>query len=235
MKTLCLLLAGVVSSGALQAANAAARPVSPIHRILFLGDSLTDGYGLERPQAYPALVAEKMRAAGYRFEVINAGVSGDTTAGGLRRLPKYLHRKIDILVIELGINDAFRGLPLEQVRSNLQAIIDRMKKQNPAAQVIIAGMQLPIAGDDGYVREFGELFQALAEKNHAALIPYLLEGVGGDPTLNIGDHIHPNAAGQRVLAETIWKALEPLLEAPQNSAARRSAKSEIKNQKSEIQ
>jgi acyl-CoA thioesterase-1 len=211
LKTLCLLLACVLASAAAQAVNAAGRPVSHMHTILFLGDSLTDGYGLERAQAYPALIAEKMRAAGYRFEVINAGVSGDTTAGGLRRLPKYLHRKIDVLVVELGINDAFRGIPLEQVRTNLQAIIDRMKKKNPAAQVIIAGMQLPFVGEDGYVRDFGELFRTLAEKNHAALIPYLLEGVGGDPTLNIGDHIHPNAAGQRVLTDTVWKTLEPLL------------------------
>lgn len=176
-----------------------------------LGDSLTDGYRLQRSQAYPALVAEKLRAAGYAFEVVNAGVSGDRTAGGLRRIPPYLRQPVDVLLVELGINDAFRGVPVEQMRANLQAIIDRVRERNPKVAIVIAGMQLPLFGADGYVQAFGEMYGELAQKNGAALIPYLLAGVGGDPTLNLDDRIHPNGAGHRVLAENVWRALEPLV------------------------
>lgn len=180
--------------------------------ILALGDSLTDGFVLSRKEAYPALIAEKMRSANYRFEVINAGSSGDTTAGGLRRLPPLLRgRRIDVLILALGINDAFRGVPIEQMRSNLQAIIDQTRARNPGVSIIIAGMQLPLASSDGYVRAFSELFGALAEKNHTSLIPYLLEGVGGNSELNQPDMVHPNAAGQRILTENVWRVLEPIL------------------------
>jgi acyl-CoA thioesterase-1 len=194
-----------------QSADAARREASDVGTILFFGDSLTDGYGLSRSQAYPALIAQKLRDVGLKYEVINAGVSGDTTGGGLRRINGCLARKIDVFVLELGINDAFRGVPLEQMRSNLQTIIDRVKAKNPNVAILIAGMQLPLYGADEYVRAFGEMFGELAQKNNAALVPYLLLGVGGDPALNLGDRIHPNAAGQRVLAETVWQALEPLL------------------------
>jgi acyl-CoA thioesterase-1 len=181
--------------------------------IVALGDSLTAGYGLSRQEAYPALVAEKMRAAGYEFEVINAGSSGDTTAGGLRRLPAILraHKKIDIFILELGINDAFRGVPIDQIRANLQAIIDQVRARHPSAAIVIAGMQLPEFSSDDYVGAFGGIFSAVAEKNHATLIPYLLEGVGGNAELNQWDRVHPNAAGQRVLAENVWRVLEPML------------------------
>jgi acyl-CoA thioesterase-1 len=180
--------------------------------ILALGDSLTAGYGLSRKEAYPALIGEKMRAANYPFEMINAGWSGDTTAGGLQRLPELLRRKkIDILILELGINDAFRGVPVEQMRSNLQAIIDQTRARHPGVTIIIAGMQLPLVASDGYVRAFSDLFGAVAEKNQTALIPYLLEGVGGNSELNQPDMVHPNAAGQRILAENVWRVLEPIL------------------------
>ena len=181
--------------------------------IVALGDSLTAGYGLSRKQAYPALIGEKMRAAGYEFELINAGWSGDTTAGGLRRLPEILRsrKKIDIFILELGINDAFRGVTIEQMRANLQAIIDQVRARNPGVAIVIAGMQLPLYSSDDYVSAFGEMFRALAEKNRAALIPYLLEGVGGNPEMNQPDRVHPNAAGQRILAENVWKVLEPML------------------------
>ncbi len=180
--------------------------------ILALGDSLTAGYGLSRKEAYPALIGEKMRTANYPFEMINAGWSGDTTAGGLQRLPDLLRRKkLDILILELGINDAFRGVPVEQMRTNLQAIIDQTRARHPGVIIIIAGMQLPLAASDGYVRAFSELFGALAEKNQTALIPYLLEGVGGNSDLNQPDMVHPNAAGQRILAENVWRVLEPIL------------------------
>jgi acyl-CoA thioesterase-1 len=181
--------------------------------ILALGDSLTDGFGLSRRQAYPALIAEKMRATNYRFEVINAGSSGDTTAGGLRRLPAILkaHKQVDIFVLELGINDAFRGVDLAQIRDNLQAIIDQTRARHPNVAIVIAGMQLPGYTSKDYVSAFGAMYEALARKTRATLIPYFLEGVGGNPELNQWDRVHPNAAGQRVLAENVWRVLEPLL------------------------
>jgi len=205
----------------LQSAHAAKRDVSKMITILALGDSLTAGYGLSRKEAYPALIAEKMRSANYQFAVINAGSSGDTTAGGLRRLPELLHRKkIDILILALGINDAFRGVPVEQMRTNLQAIIDQTRARHPGVTIILAGMQLPLAASDGYVRAFGDLFGTLAEKNHTALIPYLLEGVGGNSELNQPDMVHPNAAGQRILAENVWRVLEPILRKKFGAAGR---------------
>jgi acyl-CoA thioesterase-1 len=196
-----------------QSTEAAKRDSSKMITILALGDSLTAGFGLSRQGAYPALIAEKMRSANYQFEVINAGSSGDTTAGGLSRLPELLRtrKKVDIFILALGINDAFRGVPIEQMRANLQAIIDRTRARHPNVSIVIAGMQLPLAASDGYVRAFGGMFGALAEKNHATLIPYLLEGVGGDPDLNQPDRVHPNAAGQRILAENVWRVLEPIL------------------------
>ena len=208
----CLALLAALLIAPTQSASAARRDVSGVRTILMLGDSLTDGYGLSRSQAYPAVIAQKLRAGGYKFDVINVGVSGDTTAGGLRRIPKYLTRKIDILVLALGINDAFRGVPVEQIRANLQAIIDRTRARNPNVAIVLAGMQLPLYGADSYVRTFGEMFKELAEKNHAALIPYLLAGVGGDPSLNLPDRVHPNAAGQRILAENVWQVLEPVVQ-----------------------
>ncbi len=197
----------------LQTGPAAKRDASNVITIVALGDSLTAGYGLSRKQAYPALIAEKMREAGYQFDVVNAGSSGDTTAGGFGRLPGILraHKKIDIFILELGINDAFRGAPIEQIRTNLQAIIDQVRGRYPAVSIVIAGMQLPDYSTDDYVTAFGGIFAPLAEKNHATLIPYLLEGVGGNPALNQWDRVHPNAAGQRVLAENVWRVLQPLL------------------------
>lgn len=206
------LFAAMVLAACAQSDAASRRETSGVRTILFFGDSLTDGYGLSRSQAFPALIAQKIRDADLGdYDVINAGVSGDTTAGGLRRIGQHLNRRIDIFVLELGINDAFRGIPFSQMRANLQTIIDRVRAKNPRVQVVIAGMQLPLYGADSYVRAFGEMFGDLAKKNNAALIPYLLEVVGGDPSLNLGDRIHPNAAGQRVLAESVWQVLEPLL------------------------
>lgn len=206
-----------------QTAGAARRDAPNVITIVALGDSLTAGYGLSRKQAYPALIAEKMRAAGYEFEVVNAGSSGDTTAGGLQRLPEILraHKKIDIFILELGINDAFRGTPIDQIRANLQAIIDQVRARQPRVSIVIAGMQLPDSSSDDYVGAFGGIFAALAEKNRTTLIPYLLEGVGGNPALNQWDRVHPNAAGQRVLAENVWRVLEPML---QKTAANRPAR-----------
>ncbi|HEX8678474.1 MAG TPA: GDSL-type esterase/lipase family protein, partial [Chthoniobacterales bacterium] len=164
--TLSSCLGLMLSFACVQSAEAARREAPRMGTILFLGDSLTDGYGLSRSQAYPALIAQKLRDASLNYEIINAGVSGDTTGGGLRRINSYLNRKIDVFVLELGINDAFRGVPLEQMRSNLQAIIDRVKAKNPNVAIVIAGMQLPLYGADGYVRAFGEMFGELAQKNN---------------------------------------------------------------------
>jgi len=178
--------------------------------IFVFGDSLSDGFLLKRTQAYPALLIDKLRDAGLRFEVINASASGDTTDGGLRRLPPHLKRKIDIFILELGINDAFRGATVDEIRNNLQAVIDKVKARNPNARIVIAGMQLPNSSADDYVFAFGNMFSELAAKNKAALVPYLLEGVAGDPSLNLPDGIHPNAAGHRILAENVWRVLEPI-------------------------
>jgi acyl-CoA thioesterase I len=218
-------LVTVLGLAPFQTAHTAKRDASRVITILALGDSLTAGYGLSRKQAYPALIAEKMRNANYQFEVINAGSSGDTTAGGLRRLPPLLRgKKIDVLILALGINDAFRGVSIEQMRSNLQAIIDQTRARHPGVSIIIGGMQLPLYSDDNYVRTFGEMFSALAEKNRAALIPYLLEGVGGDPESNQADRVHPNAAGQRIMAENVWRVLEPMLAAISRTPERSTPK-----------
>src|SRR5438309_10671057 len=178
--------------------------------ILVFGDSLSDGFMLQRSEAYPALLAQKLDAAGLNFQVTNASAAGGTTQGGLERLPAHLKHRIDILVLELGINDAFRGLPVDQIENNLQRIIDKVKARNPNVRVLIAGMQLPNYAADDYVSAFGKMFAELASKNGAALVPYLLEGVAGDPSLNLADGIHPNAAGQKILAENVWRVLEPI-------------------------
>ena len=208
-----LVFSALLALLSVQSAEPARRDPSNVITIVALGDSLTAGYGLSRKQAWPALIAEKMRGAGYEFEVVNAGSSGDTTTGGLRRLPALLraHKKIDIFVLELGINDAFRGVPIEQIRANLQAIIDQVRAQHPKVAIVVAGMQPPDYSSNDYVGAFSALFAPLAEKNHATLIPFFLEGVGGNPELNQWDRVHPNAAGQRVLAENVWGVLEPLL------------------------
>jgi acyl-CoA thioesterase I len=182
----------------------------PPKTILVLGDSLSQGFGLAPNEAYPMLLSKKLRAAGLNFQVTNASATGGTTEGGLERLPAHLKRKIDIFILELGINDAFRGVPVDQIQNNLQQIIDKVKTRNPQVRVVIAGMQLPNHTTDDYVTAFGKMFVDLAAKNGAALVPYLLQSVAGDPSLNLSDGIHPNAAGQKVLAETVWHVLEPV-------------------------
>ncbi|HXP34658.1 MAG TPA: arylesterase [Chthoniobacterales bacterium] len=203
-------LIGIASILSSQSVTSVPHDSSSVKRILVLGDSLSQGFGLKSSQAYPALLTEKLRAANLNFEITNASQSGGTTEGGLRRLPAHLKRKIDIFILELGINDAFRGVPIVQIRNNLQAIIDQVKARNPNVRIIIAGMQLPNYTADEYVFAFGQIYPDLAAKNNAALIPYLLEGVGGDPLLNQPDRVHPNVAGQKILAENVWRVLEPI-------------------------
>lgn len=179
--------------------------------IVFLGDSLSAGLGVDQSQAFPGLIAAKIRAAGLPFQVENAGLSGDTTAGGLRRVDWILQRRIDVLVLELGGNDGLRGLPVANMKANLQSIIAKVKAKNPDAKVIIAGMQIPPNVGEEYATNFQRAFVELAQENDAVLIPFLLENVGGLRNLNQADMIHPNAAGHRIVAETVWRTLEPIL------------------------
>ena len=210
MRVFFLTIVGLGFVFLTQSIDAASRDPSAMKRILVLGDSLSAGFGLSPNQAYPTLLSEKLGAAGLNFETVNASQSGGTTAGGVQRLPAHLKSKIDIFILELGINDAFRGVPIAEIRSNLQAMIDLVKARNPGVRIIIAGMQLPNYAEDNYVFAFGQIYADLAAKNNAVLIPYLLEGVGGDPNLNQPDRVHPSAAGQRILADNVWRVLEPI-------------------------
>ena len=181
-------------------------------RIVFLGDSLTAGLGLPREQAVPSLIQERLDADGLRYEVVNAGVSGDTSAGGLSRLDWSLEGDVAILVIELGANDGLRGLQVSQMKRNLSEIVTRAKQRGIA--VILTGMEAPPNYGPAYTAEFRQVFRDLADEHGVALVPFYLEGVAGIPSLNSSDGIHPNAAGARVVAETLWRALEPVLETP---------------------
>ena len=210
MKNQVALWSALISILCAPAAAGAAPTSSQMKTILVLGNSLSAGFGLKSSQAYPALLAKKLRAAGLNFQVTNASQTGGTTEGGLERLPAHLKRKIDIFILELGINDAFRGVPVDQIQNNLQQMIDKVKARNPDARVLIAGMQLPNYAADDYVFAFGKMFGELAAKNGGSLVPYLLDGVAGDPSLNLPDGIHPNVAGQKILAENVWRILEPV-------------------------
>jgi acyl-CoA thioesterase-1 len=180
--------------------------------IVFLGDSLTAGYGLPVERSYPSLIAEKIRTAHLPYEVVNAGLSGDTSAGGLRRMDWLLQNRIDLLVIALGANDGLRGLSPEALEKNLQGIIDKTKAKNPAAQIVVAGMRMPPNLGADYAEKFQHVFAEVAQKNNAVLIPFLLADVGGNRDLNQSDSIHPTAAGQKIIADTVWQALMPILE-----------------------
>jgi acyl-CoA thioesterase-1 len=179
--------------------------------ILVLGDSITAGYGLDLSQAYPALLQQRIDSRGWRFKVVNAGQSGDTSAGGLNRLDWLLRNRIDVLVLELGANDGLRGLPTETTRKNLQAIIDRTRKKYPDARIVIAGMKVPPNMGRDYGDKFEAVYPALARANKATLIPFILEGVGGVRELNLPDGMHPTAKGHEIVAGNVWKVLEPVL------------------------
>ena len=193
---------------------AAVRAAEPAPRtILFFGDSLTAGYGLDdaSTEAFPGLVQKKITDAKLPWRVVNAGLSGETTAGGLRRIDWILRAPVDIFILELGGNDGLRGLSPEVARKNLQGIIDKVRAKNPSAKIVVAGMTMPTSMGESYVREFAAIFPALAKANDTALIPFLLEGVGGVPELNLADGFHPNPAGHKIVADVVWKTLEPLL------------------------
>lgn len=179
--------------------------------ILFYGNSLTAGYGVEPNQAFPALVGKKIDSVGLDYTVVNAGLSGETTAGGKSRISWVLRKPVDVFVLELGGNDGLRGLPLSATRQNLQAIIDTVRAKSPQAQIVLAGMQIPPNMGTAYARDFRELYKQLADKNKLVLIPFLLEGVGGIQKLNQPDGIHPTVAGHRIVANTVWQVLHPVL------------------------
>ena len=191
-------------------ATASDVPAANPKTILVLGDSLAAGYGLDLSESYPAVLQKKIKDAGWNFTVINAGLSGDTTAGGLRRLDWVLKRKVDVLLLELGGNDGLRGNSVEAMKTNLQSIIDHTKQKYPTAQILIAGMKMP-PNLGAYAEQFDKVFPDLARKNNAALVPFLLDGVGGKPGLNQPDLIHPTAEGHKILAQNLWKVLRPLL------------------------
>lgn len=179
--------------------------------VVFFGDSLTAGYGVDLDAAFPALIQKKIDAAQLPWRVINAGLSGETTAGGRRRIDWILKQRVDCLVLELGGNDGLRGFAPTVTRANLQEIIDRVRTANPQVRLLLAGMMMPPNYGEDQTREFAAVYPALAEKNHVALIPFLLEGVGGRAELNQSDGIHPTAQGHAVVAAVVWKYLEPLL------------------------
>ena len=191
-------------------ARVAVAPVSTRPRIVFLGDSLTAGYGLDLEQSVPSLVQKQLDAGGYKFEVVNAGVSGDTSAGGLRRLDWSLDGDVRILVVELGANDGLRGLPVADMKRNLQTIIQTAKKRG--IDVLLTGMEAPPNYGPAYTSEFRRVFRDLAAEERVALMPFYLYEVAGIPTLNIADGIHPNPAGARIVEANLWRSLEPLLE-----------------------
>ena len=214
----CFLIAGSSSALALIKAEMrytitsdGLRKTSSEKIILFLGNSLSAGYGLDPELAFPALIQQKIDSLKWNFRVINAGLSGETSAGGLRRVDWLLKNRVDVFVLELGGNDGLRGIALDLTQKNLQAIIDRVKTKYPAAKIVIAGMQVPPNLGQEYASQFRALYAELAKRNNALLIPFLLEGVGGDPKLNLPDGIHPTAAGHRLVAKNVWKVLLPLL------------------------
>lgn len=223
---LLTLVAGAVSAAACQRDSGSADGAAPVSRppaapagaappprtrprVVALGDSLTAGLGLPPHQAWPALVQQKIDAAGLDVEVINAGVSGDTTAGGLRRLEWALDGDVKVLVLELGANDGLRGLPVDQMRQNLSAMIETAKARGIA--VLLCGMEAPPNFGAQYTREFRDAFRELADEHDVAFLPFFLDGVAGNASLNQADGIHPNAEGTRRVADLVWNALQPML------------------------
>ena len=191
-KWMILLLAFAILYG--PSAQGAGHDTSRVKTLFVLGDSLSDGFQLRRSEAYPALLFDKLRRQGWNYKVINASQSGGTSEEGLRRLPPHLRGKIDIFILELGINDAFQAVPISETRRNLQDIIERVKERNPTVRVLIAGMQILQSSAGDNVSAFTKMYADLA----------------GDPLLNLPDRLHPNAAGQKVLAENVWRVLEPI-------------------------
>jgi acyl-CoA thioesterase I len=192
--------------------NATTPPTDNKKIILFFGNSLTAGYGLpSMDQAFPALIGRRIDSLHLPYRIINAGVSGETSAGGKSRIGWVLRQPVAIFVLELGANDGLRGIPLAGTRANLQAILDSVKARYPDAKLVVAGMRMPPSMGADYATRFRNIFPDLAKTNDAALIPFLLQDVGGVPHLNQPDGIHPAVQGHRIVAENVWRVLAPLL------------------------
>ncbi len=200
------------AAGETRASTDAAAPAPGSDRtILFIGTSLTAGLGLEPEQSYPALIQERINSAELSYRVVNAGVSGETSAGALGRLAWLLRQPMDIVVIETGANDGLRALSVNTMRANIDSIITRVKKAHPAARIVLVGMEAPTNLGVRYTGRFREVYPDLAEEHDVTLVPFLLDGVAAQPALNQGDGVHPNEAGARILADNVWKVLRPLL------------------------
>jgi acyl-CoA thioesterase-1 len=195
------------------AVNTGPAPVVSASRstIIFFGNSLTAAYQLSPEQGFPALIQMKIDTLQLPWQCINAGLSGETTADGVQRVVWVLQQPVDIFVLELGGNDALRGLPVAESKKNLQAILDKVKAKYPNCQLVVAGMQAPPNLGKAYATAFRDMFPALAKSNNAALIPFLLDKVAAIPALNLEDGIHPNVEGQKIVAENVWKVIEPII------------------------
>ena len=185
-----------------------------MQNILFLGDSLTAGYGLQNAamESFPALIEQKINTAKLDYKVINAGLSGDTSAGGLNRIDYWLSRPIGVFVLELGINDVLRGIAPQTTMRNLQAIIDKVKLKYPQVKMALMGMQIPLFIKSPVAQQFNALYTTLAAANQMAFVPFFLEGVAGKANLNLPDHLHPSAAGYKIIADNVWPAIHKLLD-----------------------
>lgn len=194
-----------------KATEKVAEPVDSFKTILFFGNSLTAGYGLDPVEAFPALIQIKIDSLKLPYKVINGGLSGETTSGGKTRIDWLLRQKIDVFILELGANDGLRGIPVKETKQNLQAIIDQVKSKYPDVKLVLAGMHVPPNMGAAYAKEFHAIYSDIARKNQMTLIPFLLEGVGGNPELNQGDGIHPTAEGHKIVADEVWKYIQPIL------------------------
>lgn len=183
-------------------------PANDSKTILFFGNSLTAGYGVGIEEAFPARVQDILDSLELNYKVVNAGLSGETTSGGLKRLAWVLNQKVEVFVLELGANDGLRGIELSETRKNLQAMMDMVREKNPETKIVLAGMQIPPNMGQDYTKEFRAIWPALAEKNDIKLIPFLLDGVGGIPEMNQADGIHPTAEGHKILAQNVWQVLQ---------------------------
>ena len=193
-------------------APAAERPARADEAVLvIMGTSLTAGLGLDPDEAYPALLQDKADSAGYRVRVVNAGLSGETSAGALRRVDWLLQQRADLVMLETGANDGLRGLNIDSTRANLRAILRKIRAAKPSATLFLAQMEAPPNLGDRYTGAFRAMFPAVAREEHATLVPFLLDGVAGIPRLNQGDGIHPNSVGERIVADNVWKVLAPYL------------------------
>lgn len=179
--------------------------------IVFFGNSLTAGYGVEPGQAFPAIIQRRIDSLDLPYQVVNAGVSGETSSGGNGRIDWILRTPPDVFVLELGANDGLRGIPLAETKKNLQAIIDKVKASNPNVQLVIAGMMLPPNMGQQYTNQFRDIFPALAKENNATLIPFLLQGVGGEASFNQQDGIHPTPEGHEIVAVNVWQVMKGIL------------------------